>query len=183
MRFLLIFSACCFLHSSCVVAQESNNDDSTSTHIVRNALVLSAIIPGAGQVYNQIHTTTGRKRAYWKVPLIYGSLLGSGFLLMQNQQQVNLYKREYSNRKSGGVTNPELSFYDDNALISLYTNAARNRDLSILLVGAIYLFQLADAGVEAHFIDFDVSPNLSLAFEPTILNRNSAGVSLQLNFR
>jgi len=183
MKLLLIFSAICFSYFSCVYAQEKDNNDSTSTHFVRNAMVLSALVPGAGQVYNQIHTTTGRKRAYWKVPLIYGSLLGSGYLLLQNQQQVNLYKTEYNNRKSGGITNPDLSFYDENALVSLYTNAARNRDLSILLVGAVYLFQLADAGVEAHFIHFDVSPNLSVAVAPTILTKKSPGVSLQLNFR
>ena len=53
---------------------------------------------------------------------------------------------------------------------------------SIVAVGAIYFLQIVDAGVEAHFVSFDVSEDLSLTIDPTFFSARAPGVTLSLNF-
>ena len=45
-----------------------------TTHSVRKASILSACVPGAGQVFNHLAMPKGKKKAFWKVPLIYAGL-------------------------------------------------------------------------------------------------------------
>jgi hypothetical protein len=49
----------------------------------RTASIMSAILPGLGQVYN---------RKYWKVPIIYAGLGGLGYLFYVNQTQYVEYR-------------------------------------------------------------------------------------------
>ena len=60
--------------------------DSVNKHSVKKATIYSAVIPGAGQVYNHLAMRKGKKKAFWKVPLIYTGLAGTGYLVMQNNQ-------------------------------------------------------------------------------------------------
>ena len=77
----------------------------------------------------------------------------------------------------------EWAAYDDPAVLSLYQQALSFRDLSILAFGAVYLIQILDAGVEAHFVSFDVSDNLSLTVDPMLMNLKTPGFSIKMNFR
>ena len=122
-----------------------------------------------------------RKNAVWKVPLIYGCLGGMTTLLVLNQKKVNAIKTEYENRIQGGPLDLQWADYDNLALVSLYDQYARNRDLSILGLGAVYLFQIADAAVEAHFLRFDVSKDLTLELNPWHF-RSYSGINLSLCF-
>jgi len=146
----------------------------------KKAAILSACVPGMGQVYNSIHTT-GRKNAFWKVPLFIASLGATSYFLIQNQEVVKSIKTEYDQRLNGGITNPIWMDYDNLALVSLYDQYARKRDLSILGIGAVYAFQIIDAAVEAHFLKFDVSKDLSLSFRPVQLSSRTFGLSARLN--
>ena len=58
------------------------------------AVWLGAIFPGLGQMYN---------RSWWKVPIVYGALMGCGYAIMTNQQSYTEYKTAY------------LDLYNDNA--------------------------------------------------------------------
>ncbi len=165
-------------------ANDSTFVDSTKAHSVRKAIILSAVVPGAGQVYNHIAMPKGKKKAYWKVPLIYAGLGTAGYFLITNQQQQLSLKEEYSYRQDNGVpNNPNWIAYDDYGVLTLYNQYLNWRDLSILAVGAIYLLQLADAGVEAHFVNFDVSEDLSIRVEPRLLQASAPGIGISLNFR
>ncbi len=73
--------------------------------------------------------------------------------------------------------------YDNSAILTLYRQYLNWRDLSILGVAAIYFIQIADAGVEAHFLNFDVSDKLSMRVNPVLMNTKSAGIQLQFSFR
>jgi hypothetical protein len=79
---------------------------------------------------------------------------------------------------------PSLTWenYDNLGLISLQKQYLNNRDLYILLTLAIYGVQIVDAGVEAHFLNFDISDDVSLKLQP-MLNKNIAGVRLDFIFR
>lgn len=165
-------------------ANDSTVVDSTKIHSVRKAVILSAIVPGAGQVYNHIAMPKGKKKAFWKVPLIYAGLGTAGYFLVTNQQQQLSLRNEYDHRQMYGVpSDPNWIAYDDYGVLTLYNQYLNWRDLSILAVGAVYLLQLADAGVEAHFVSFDVSEDLSLRVEPRLLQASAPGIGISLNFR
>jgi hypothetical protein len=157
--------------------------DTSSVHPFNKAVLFSAILPGGGQVYNSIIKKKGFRHAIWKVPLIYAGLGATIYTLIENQNSQQSLRAEYTSRLDGIVSNPEWSSYDDQGVLYLYRQYLDQRDLSILAIGAVYLFQILDAGVESHFISFDVSEDLSLRVQPTILGRHTPGINISLNFK
>ena len=159
------------------------NVDTSQTHPFNKAVMFSAIIPGGGQIYNSIKKEKGFRHAIWKVPLIYGGLGATIYMLAQNQSIQKNLKSEYTNRINNETGSAEWAAYDDQGVLFLYQQYLDQRDLSILAVGAVYLFQILDAGVESHFISFDVSEDLSLRVRPTILGNTTPGINISLNFK
>ena len=157
--------------------------DTVKTHSVKKAILLSAVVPGAGQIYNHRAMPKGKKKAFWKVPLIYAGLGATGYFLVTNQQTQKELKEEYQSRIDTGSGSDKWSAYDDFGILTLYDQYLDWRDLSILAVAGVYLFQIADAGVEAHFVSFDVSEDLSLSIEPTVMASFNAGIKVKLKFR
>ncbi len=145
------------------------------------AVWLGAIIPGAGQIYNG---------SYWKLPIVYGGLMGCGYAISLNQSRYNSYKTAYrdlyNDSQAGTVTNdPSKSYnailpegYDIDRLggVSKYTSTLQNwqsnyrryRDWSIVATIVVYALSLIDAYVDAQLFDFDISPDLTLNVEPQI---------------
>lgn len=159
------------------------NNDTLRSHSVRTAVILSAALPGAGQVYNHLAMPKGKKKAFWKVPLIYAGLGASTYFLIDNQLTSRALRKEYNQRLEGLEGDPQWQGYDLEGVLALHDQHLNRRDLSILALGVVYILQLVDAGVEAHFVSFDVSEDLSLAFEPTMMDRSTLGMTLRLNFR
>ncbi len=157
--------------------------DSVKPHSPKKAIIFSAIVPGAGQVYNHMAMPKGKKKAYWKVPLIYAGLGVTGYYLINNQQTQGSLRTEYENRLNNQPLNAQWELYDDQAVLTLYNQYLNWRDLSILAFGAVYILQVVDAGIEAHFVEFDISPDLSLALRPTYLGQSTVGVKMNFNFR
>lgn len=154
-------------------------------HSIRKATLLSAIVPGAGQIYNHLAQPKGSKKAFWKVPLIYAALGGATYFLISNQSQVISLRKEYRFRESnnGATQNIQWSAYDTQGLLTLEAQSQNFRDFSILGLVLIYGIQVADAAVEAHFVNFDVSEDLSFRIRPWSYQTSHVGVSLSLNFR
>jgi hypothetical protein len=183
-KFLLI----CFLLLASMSSHSQQTEpsdsitDSSKIHSVRKAVILSACIPGAGQIYNHRAMPKGQKKAFWKVPIIYAGLGATSYFLIQNQITQSSIKKEYRNRLSGGVLDPTWEPYDNQALVTLQRQYLDNRDLSMLLFFVMYGLQVADAGVEAHFVNFDVSVDISLRIKPKMLHQDAIGLSLQLKF-
>ena len=123
-----------------------------------------------------------KKKAYWKVPLIYAGLGATGYFLYTNQHTVKELKTEYSNRQNGGVLSDKWSLYNDFGILTLFQQYQSQRDLSILGVGLVYLFQLVDAGIEAHFVRFDISPDLTMSIYPSFPMGQSFGIGMKWNF-
>ena len=174
------------INCSFVLAQAKQKDRALdSIYPFKKAVLFSAVVPGSGQIFNSMHHSQ-RKNAYWKVPLIYAGLGATAWLIFQNQQTVQSIKTEYSLRQIAAPVDPTWMNYDDLALVSLYDQYARRRDLCILGMGAVYLFQLLDAAVEAHFLHFSVTPNLSMNLQPYVIPRAfgcSATLHLNSNIR
>lgn len=142
----------------------------------RKASLLSAVLPGAGQIYN------GK---YWKLPIIYGGGFALGYYIRFNNEQFELCRKSYLQVKAG-----EKDYfngaYDADQLARLREYWRRNRDLLIIVSGLTYLLNVADAAVDAHLSQFDVSDNLSLRVEPGLMpagNRLTAVLGVKLNFK
>ncbi len=178
--------------SSSFLAQDDTlyvSQDTVKPHSVKKAVLLS-IMPGLGQIYNHRAMPKGKKKAYWKVPLIYAGLGAATYFLISNQNEVNQLRREYNDKVTGNASSYSGTYdvnlianLDDAAVLTLHDQHQTWRDFSILGVALVYGLQLLDAGVEAHFVDFDVSDDLSIGIEPTVIQGTTAGISLSFNFR
>lgn len=186
---------CCLLFTSFFLnAQENNLPDSLinsgvvkdTSHSPRRAALLSALLPGAGQVYNHLAMPKGKKKAFWKVPIIYAGLGVTGYFAIQNNIEQRKLKNEYTFRSENGFPNPDnpdLLQYDSQGILTLYQGAERSRDLMIFAFIAVYALNILDAHVSAHFVEFDVSEDLTLNIRPSLQQLNSPGLALTLNFR
>lgn len=173
---------CCFsleAQKDSIAVQKPLRD---TLHSPTKAAIFSAILPGAGQIYNHLAMPRGHKKAFWKVPLIYAGLGLTAYFAFSSQQQVKSIETEYDHRNNGGTLNPTWGQYDASGLITLHDKYAKRRDLSILTLGIVYLLQVVDASIEAHFVNFDISENLSMNIEPTYFGNQSLGLRLNLHF-
>jgi hypothetical protein len=163
----------------CLLAQNAPKDTLRKSPNGKNpkkASILSAILPGAGQVYN------GK---YWKLPILYGGGAALGYFIGVNNQQYEICRKSYLQVKAG-----EKDYfngaYDAEQLARLREYWRRNRDLLIIVSGFTYLMNIADAAVDAHLSQFDVNDDLSLRVQPALMPANgemAAGFTLRLEWK
>ena len=148
----------------------------------RKALLLAAVVPGLGQVYN---------KKYWKIPLVYGGMyaLGRYGIKFYNDIYVEYRGHIFYNLERGlGAPNDinVATGFTMAQLRRIADKSRRERDFTIILMGGVYLLQMIDAHVDAHLKEFDLNPNLQVSIEPSfsqdaVLGRQS-GVSLVFRF-
>lgn len=153
----------------------------------KKAALYSALLPGAGQVYNHLLLPKSSRRkwnAYWKLPLIYGAIGGSTYMLISKQQEIGNLKKEYKFRMGidGGASFEIYQNLDAQAVLQIHNQAQTQRDLFILTTVLAYAINVLDAVVEAHFINFDVSDDISMAVQPSASNLG-LGISLAMTFK
>lgn len=161
----------------------------------QRALWLALVIPGAGQIYN---------RKYWKLPLVYGGFLGCTYAFTWNQQMYSDYSQAYLDIMDD---NPATESYKDflppnfditgreerfkEIFKSRKNRYRRWRDLSIFCFAGVYILSVIDAYVDAQLSEFDITPDLTMRLEPTVINTNphdsrmqqqSYGVGCSINF-
>ena len=141
----------------------------------KKATILSAILPGSGQVYN------GKS---WKVPLIYGGFATNIYFIEFNDRRYQAL-REALFQLDAGEPNDFPNLNRD-GLVRQVNFWRRNRDLNYFLFIGIYALNIIDAQVDAHLSSFDVSENLTFKFEPSYetltAGGNIFGLSLKINF-
>lgn len=126
-------------------------------HSVKKAVILSAIVPGTGQIYN---------RKWWKTPIIYAALSTSIYFALNQNQKFVRYKNAYIQRINGQPD--EFSGQPDNWILTNLEIARRNRDLLFIASAGIYVLNIVDAAVDAHLFYFDVSDDLSIHIIPSV---------------
>jgi hypothetical protein len=183
LRFFLSLIVCCFVATASSAQTDSTAVPAKDTaHSVKKAMIFSAVLPGSGQIYNHLAMPKGQKKAYWKVPLIYAGLGTATYFVISNNRLRRDLREEYDDRTKENKPPATFLEYDDAGLIQLHDMHRNRRDLSILALGVVYLLNVADAGVEAHFVHFDVGDDLSLSFQPVLLQNNTPGIGMRLNF-
>ena len=141
----------------------------------KKATLLSAVLPGAGQVYN------GKS---WKVPILYAGILTDLYFVNYNHRRYESFRDAlFALDKKEPNQFPSLNRA---ALVRNVDYWRQNRDLTLLLLLGIYALNLVDANVDAHLSGFDISEDLTLQVAPhlgTVSASNSMGVSLTLRFK
>ncbi|HUH33340.1 MAG TPA: DUF5683 domain-containing protein [Daejeonella sp.] len=131
----------------------------------RRAAIRSAIIPGWGQLTN---------RRWWKLPLVYGGLVGIALVYDFNQTNYKTFlteaqNREYNTQHPKDPQKPtivEYQRYPTSGIITIKDGYRRNRDLTILAGAAFYTVTIIDAYVDAKFFRFDITDELALKVKP-----------------
>lgn len=153
---------------------------------------LALVIPGGGQIYN---------RKYWKLPIFYGGFAGCAYALTWNGKMYKDYSQAYKdavNEKwsSSSITDLLPPGYINNVSKSQLTETLRKRkdtyrryrDMSIFAFIGVYLLSVVDAYVDAELSNFDITPDLSMRVEPSVINTQITGssnksVGVQCSFR
>ena len=147
-------------------------------HSPRKATILSAVLPGAGQVYNH---------KYWKVPIVLGGLGVSYYFIRENNSQYQRYKDAYIAIIDGdpGTVDEFNGAYSAQSVLNVADTYRRWRDLSYIAFGAVYILNIVDASVDAHFVRFDVGTDLSLQVAPSLYTaaQGAPGLSIALTLR
>jgi len=143
------------------VLDESYKLDS-AYHSPQKAATLSAILPGLGQIYN---------KKYWKVPIVYVGFATFVFFINYNQKGYLEFKQAY-------IDFPDYDLDYDFPLTIEQIDRAKNsykryRDLSVIGTAGFYLLQIIDATVDAYLFDWNISEDLSLKLEPTMIQSPS----------
>lgn len=162
----------------------------------KRAMWLALVLPGAGQIYN---------RKYWKLPIVYGGFVGCAYALRWNNQMYRDYSQAYLDLMDDDTNTQSYNQFlhlgakiDDSnkaryqkLFKSRKDTYRRWRDLSVFCLIGVYALSVIDAYVDASLSEFDISKDLSLRVEPTIISNNrernplksnSLGINCSLNF-
>jgi hypothetical protein len=147
----------------------------------RKASIMSACLPGLGQVYN---------KKYWKVPVIYAALGGFSYFFYVNNGNYNDYRGALKRSIETGTAEIRGGVFTTQNLQDQKLYYKKYRDISAIAIGLIYLLNIVDANVDAHLKTFDVSDDLSMQVRPWVpvaCLRNATGimggVSITVKFR
>ena len=160
------------------------------------AMWLAMVVPGGGQIYN---------RKFWKLPIVYGGVVGCIYAVSWNSQMLRDYSQAYQDiMDSDPTTNSHLEMlplgYDiserEEHFKSVFKRKKdfyrRYRDLSIFCIAGVYLLSIIDAYVDAELSTFDIGTDLSLSISPGMIPSgsgnsiaplgNAPGVTFQFNY-
>jgi hypothetical protein len=150
-------------------------------HSPTKATLMSAFLPGLGQVYN---------KKYWKVPVIYAGFGIMTYFIVTNCNLYIDYKCAYIESSYGnenGAYSDLVKKYSTDDLLSYREIYRRDLEISILLTAVWYALNILDAVVDAHLYTFNISDNLTMKIEPALLPsgfgyKPAGGAKLCLHF-
>ena len=112
------------------------------------AMLLSAVVPGAGQVYTE---------RYISVPIIWGFGTYFGKTVLDNDESYKDFRGQFA----ASVAADTVAGVGDAHLKSVRDFYRDQRDRFAVYLGLTYLLNIVDAYVGAALYGFDVSPDLS----------------------
>lgn len=168
--------------------EASAQTDTVYQHSRKKAALFSAVIPGAGQVYNEIghRKIQDRKHiSWWRAPIYIGGIVFTSYLAYQNAYLAKHYKREWLYRNEFGASTflfDKFKSLSENELTTSFEQHAKYRDYAIAGIALVYALNVIDAFIDAHFVTFDVSDDLSFNIRPAYFGGSKIGCSLRLEF-
>ena len=138
----------------------------------KRALWLALVIPGG---------------KYWKLPLVYGGFIGCLYAMNWNNTMYKDYSQAYIDIMDNDPgTQSYNQFLHNGATIdgqearykTLFKQRKdryrRWRDMSFFCLVGVYALSVIDAYVDAELSVFDISKDLSLSIEPTIIDTHTS---------
>ena len=164
--------------------KKPKRDWSTWSPDPQRALWLALVIPGGGQIYN---------RKYWKLPLVYGGFMGCLYAMSWNNMMYKDYSQAYLDIMDSDPTTQSYNRFLHFGMTIDSSNEERYkkifksrkdkyrrwRDMSFFCLIGVYALSVIDAYVDAELSQFDISDDLSLKVEPTLMNNGNSGNILE----
>ena len=155
----------------------------------RKAWILSACLPGSGQIYN---------RKYWKAPICWAAVGIPAYTYFYNKGWYHKLQRAislldpYTNAglnypttgDSINLVDPKLRSFmvvgGEQQLVSYRNEFRQNEDYSLLFFILLWGLNIVDATVDAHLSTFDVSNQLSIHLQQPSEGVGSSGMGIAL---
>jgi TM2 domain-containing membrane protein YozV len=171
-----------------VSGQDRTDQPATDTltkdkkHSPGKAALMSAVLPGLGQIYN---------KKYWKLPIVYAGFGTLTYFIITNANNYLTYQCAYIEELNGATNGNYADLtarYTETELLSGSEYYRRNLEVTILLSAVWYTLTIVDAAVDAHLMTFDVGEDLSLEISPALIPpvqsyKPAAGIGLTLRFK
>ena len=126
------------------------SDSTPKEHSPKKATLLALALPGAGQIYNQ---------KYWKAPIVYAGLGASIYAIGMFRKNMNTLNDSITGIYLLGKT-------PSSQLINDRDNQRSRRDIAILCLAGVYVLQILDATVDAHFYKFNINDKIGMELSP-----------------
>jgi hypothetical protein len=141
----------------------------------KRAGMLSALVPGLGQIYN---------RQYWKAGIIYAGLGVASYYIITNNNEYNRYRKAYVSRLSNNPANKDEfdGILTTDGIKQYQDEYKKYLDLTVLLTAIGYAVQIMEAIAGAHLKNFDVSQNISFNVSPVLTPNRTVGIGLVMHF-
>lgn len=170
--------------------KQDTTQNAKNEHSPRKAAIMSACLPGLGQIYN------GK---WWKVPIVYAGFGGFGYLAYSNYSDYRSFLTAYKIKTGDleeGVTPTEYELqlannYQASQLQKYKESYRRDFELYCIILVAWYGLNIVDAIVDGHLYTYDVSDDLSLTIDPVFtlpethslaFTGRQTGLTLSFNF-
>ena len=143
--------------------------------IPRKATFRSLMLPGMGQAYN---------RQYYKIPFIYAGFGAVGYFFFRYRGLAKAAETGYRQLLYGGPNGTKVTevvigtgvFRSSTQAKAAYDFYRRYRDMNVILAVVIYAVNAVEANVAAHLKTFDLSDDISMHVEPTVIPMPGTGL-------
>jgi len=123
------------------------------------ASLIGLVVPGGGQIYN---------RKYIKAAVLLGAEVT---LLTYAFDRRSFFKSLDSDFKfmvdNPGLPGPNFGITELDIIINEKESARQTKDIVWMVFGGVHLFVIAEAFVDRHLMEFDVSDDLSIKLNPS----------------
>ncbi|MEI6749001.1 MAG: DUF5683 domain-containing protein [Bacteroidota bacterium] len=180
---LILFIGSIYLFEP-VIAQNNTDTITSPKHSARKATYYSMALPGLGQAYNH---------KYWKIPVIYAGFGAFAYFIHKNNKKYIDFKEAYrwkvgtADSANKPYSNPYVDRYDATQLKEGQDYYRRNLEVSIIFTAVLYILNVVDASVDAHFFDYSINEDLSLRIDPfvnppSVATKQGGGFKITLSF-
>lgn len=136
------------------------------------AALYSLALPGGGQIYN---------KKWIKLPITYAIEGGAAYWLYYNIERFNYYDNIFRELLAGDMTNPD-GFTSAAQVNPIRKSFRKQKEYAYVFMLLAHLYNVFDAYVDRHLMEFDISEDLSIQQFPATTPYEVASVGFAWKF-